>query len=334
MSVLASDGTGVIERPSSTEGDTFPSPSVAVRALPIDAVTTHYGAWLRWRREGITSSDIMAILGLLPYRSAYEVWLDKTGRLPLKVDTHLLERGRRLEPACAQWLADRCRLTLLRTGSWANLARPWMRANPDRFVVGQRAGVELKVVDADWTGLWADGPADYAHGQAQWCMAATGATHWYVGALLLGRHDFVVYRVERDEFVIERMALFAWQWQARYIRDGDEPPVDASEATESALKAAYPRIGRAEVEVPGLVALADRRKAAKARIKAAETELRGIENEIRAALGDAEAGIEDGRTVLTYKQFTKTVVDVDVVKAEYPEALVAVPYRQLRDVRK
>ena len=37
--------------------------------------------WLDWRRGGIGSSDIAAIIGLSPWATPYSVWAEKTGRL-------------------------------------------------------------------------------------------------------------------------------------------------------------------------------------------------------------------------------------------------------------
>ena len=37
-------------------------------------------AWLAERRSGIGGSDIAAILGLSPWKTAVDVWLDKTGQ--------------------------------------------------------------------------------------------------------------------------------------------------------------------------------------------------------------------------------------------------------------
>lgn len=335
MTDLIAQGTGGVADMSTSDGAaTWPSPDAAVQVLGIDAVGTDYGAWLAARRAAITSSDVMAIMGLLPYRSAYEVWLDKTGRLPLLADTHLLERGRRLEPACAQWLSDRTELTLHRTGTWRSAARPWMLANPDRFIADRRAGAEFKVVDEDWTGLWDGGCADYAQGQAQWCAAVTGADEWYVGALLLGKRDFVVYRIEHDPAITERMALYAWQWHARYVRGDERPPVDGSEATTDALRRAYAEPTCVEVHTEGMTDLLDRRKALKARIKAAETDLRLVENQIKATLGEAEYAVDGGRRVCAWRPVTSTRVDTEMVRAEFPEALYATTTRVMRDLRK
>ena len=40
--------------------------------------------WLEDRRKGIGGSDVATILGLNQYKSAYQLWLEKTGQVELK----------------------------------------------------------------------------------------------------------------------------------------------------------------------------------------------------------------------------------------------------------
>ena len=39
-----------------------------------------HDAWLKVRNTGIGGSDAAAIMGLNPYKSPYELWLEKTGQ--------------------------------------------------------------------------------------------------------------------------------------------------------------------------------------------------------------------------------------------------------------
>ena len=36
--------------------------------------------WLEWRRMGIGGSDASVIAGVNPFRSIFDLWLDKTGQ--------------------------------------------------------------------------------------------------------------------------------------------------------------------------------------------------------------------------------------------------------------
>lgn len=53
--------------------------------------------WLEMRRSHIGSSDIAAILGISPWKTSYELWLDKTGRLKEDEPNSAMKRGSFLE---------------------------------------------------------------------------------------------------------------------------------------------------------------------------------------------------------------------------------------------
>ena len=39
--------------------------------------------WLKLRRQGIGGSDVSIIAGINPFKSVYQLWLDKTGQTEL-----------------------------------------------------------------------------------------------------------------------------------------------------------------------------------------------------------------------------------------------------------
>ena len=66
----------------------------AHRILPTDAPRHE---WLTARRQGIGGSDASTIAGV-GYGSLFELWLDKTGRLPDEPETPAMRFGRLAEP--------------------------------------------------------------------------------------------------------------------------------------------------------------------------------------------------------------------------------------------
>jgi putative phage-type endonuclease len=109
--------------------------------------------WLAGRRRGIGGSDAAAILGLSPWRTEMDVWLDKTGRTDVEPEIidpdrkFLLELGQEMEKGIA-------RLYTLKTGrelepipEHALLIHPkfpTLIGTPDRLVLGESRGVEIK----------------------------------------------------------------------------------------------------------------------------------------------------------------------------------------------
>ncbi len=51
-------------------------------AAPWEGATSDRAAWLAWRRGSVGASEVAAVMGLDPYRSAWAVWMDKRGLAP------------------------------------------------------------------------------------------------------------------------------------------------------------------------------------------------------------------------------------------------------------
>ena len=58
--------------------------------------------WLLQRRAGLGGSDIGAILGLSPFRTPVDVYLEKTGRAPANEETLQMRFGTYAEEFVAQ----------------------------------------------------------------------------------------------------------------------------------------------------------------------------------------------------------------------------------------
>ena len=186
----------------------------------------------------------------------------------------------------------------------------WALCNPDRYVIGEDAGVETKTVssNAPDAKLWARGIVpDYPQAQAQWCMGVTGAAGWWVVAMVDGCDEPVVEYVPRDDELIFDLREAAAELIRDHLYPDVPPPADATPATTEAQAAAA--LARATDGVD--VQLGDdghkllvRRREIKARMSADKVELREVENELRARLVDvgAEYGLYGGRRVLRLKK--------------------------------
>ena len=61
-------------------------------------------SWLQWRNAGVTASDMPIIMGLSPYKTIFQLWLEKTGRAnppDLSGNPHV-QRGHALEDVAWQ----------------------------------------------------------------------------------------------------------------------------------------------------------------------------------------------------------------------------------------
>ena len=153
--------------------------------------------WLAVRKQGIGSSDAGAAVGLNPYKSQLELWMEKTGRdttLP-KADPHDEESpmywGNVLEPVVAWHYSKRTENKVRRINAVLQHPDPklsWMLANIDREVIGADDVqiLECKTAGINGARLWKEGVPEYVQLQVMHQLAVTGKQAADVAVLLGG----------------------------------------------------------------------------------------------------------------------------------------------------
>jgi putative phage-type endonuclease len=97
------------------------------------------------RSRYLGGSDIGAILGVNRYRTALDVFNEKTGRQPAFEGNVHTERGTRLEAIAAEEYREKTGATLIRRASpLVHSEHDFLGGHVDRKIVGQRAIVEIK----------------------------------------------------------------------------------------------------------------------------------------------------------------------------------------------
>lgn len=163
--------------------------------------------WLEVRKHGIGSSDAAAAVGLNPYKSQLQLWMEKTGRdadLPQPDPddtTSPVYWGTLLEPiVAASYTKQTGRRVRKVNAVLQHPERPWMLANIDREVIG--AGdvqiLECKTAGEFGARLWKDGVPEYVQLQVQHQLAVTGKQAADVAVLICGQ-QLQVHRIQRDD---------------------------------------------------------------------------------------------------------------------------------------
>jgi len=221
-------------------------PSPALRL--IKTTDLHRDQWLDVRRSGIGSSDAAAAVGLNPYKSQLELWMEKTGRgaaLP-QVDPNdessPMYWGTLLEPIVAAHYTKRTGNRVRRVNAvLQHPTNPWMLANLDREVMGSAdvAILECKTAGINGARLWKEGVPDYVHLQVMHQLAVTGKQAADVAVLICGQ-DLQIIRIQRDEEQIQQLIrLERAFWE--YVEKDIQPPADGSDSADLALRCLYPR---------------------------------------------------------------------------------------------
>lgn len=276
--------------------------------------------WLDLRRKGIGGSDAAAICGLDRWRSAFEVYLDKTGELPDSDAGEAAEWGNLLEPIVAEEFSRRTGIETRPVG--AMLRHPehhYLLANLDRLAfdpLGDSEGIyEGKTTSAYLADEWAEGRVpDRAAIQVHHYLAVTGHPWAYVAALIGGQR-LEVRRIERDEDVIANLLQIEEEFWQRVL-DRRPPPADGQPKTADLLASLY-EVEPESIAVlpPEVDVLLAERASAKASIKELEQRCAEAENRIKQLLGSAEIGVLDGEVVCTWKQMPEVEVAATVRKA-------------------
>ena len=204
--------------------------------------------WLNVRKSGIGSSDAGAAVGLNPYKSQLELWMEKTGRdgtLP-KVDPHdetsPMYWGALLEPIVAAHYSKRTGYKVRRINAVLQHPKePWMLANLDREVMGAPDVqiLECKTAGINGARLWKEGVPEYVQLQVMHQLAVTGKQAADVAVLICGQ-DLQIHRIERNETMIAQLIQLEEQFWA-YVQRDEAPPADGSDSADVALRALYPQ---------------------------------------------------------------------------------------------
>lgn len=279
--------------------------------------------WLEARRQVIGGSDAGAILGLNPYKTAFDVWRSKVE--PPEEDTagEAAHWGNLLEPVIADEFRRQTGFRVHRLE--AILVHPkwqFMGANVDRLIrCDEGTGVlEVKTAGAFRAKEWESGnvPPEY-YAQVQHYLMVTGLPFAYV-AVLIGGQRFVHLKIERDEDLIE--SLIACEvnfWTA--VELGEPPALDGSRAATEYLKSRFPRARAEAVSLPSEAeALAAEFLEADAEAKIAAKRADAASNQLKALLGEAERATVGGYEV-GWKNVTQERLDSKALKEAHPEII-------------
>jgi len=287
-------------------------------------------SWLSIRQTGIGSSDAAAAVGLNPYKSRLELWMDKTGRSDKTADINQTPEGNSplywgtvLEPIVAEHYAKRTGHQVRRVNAVLQHPEyPWMLANLDREVRGSEEVqvLECKTAGINGARLWRDGVPEYVQLQVMHQLAVTGQQAADV-AVLIGGHEMRIFRLERDESLIEQLIGLEREFWS-YVEQDTPPPADGSESAGRALSALYPCDNHCTLDLTEDTDLSDlfaQLQEVRTELDLAQKDELRLKHTLQQAMRDAsEAVFRTGR--ITWKRSSDTqVLDQSRLKEEQPE---------------
>lgn len=276
-------------------------------------------AWLEYRKRGIGGSDAGAVCGFNPYRTAMEVYQDKTSKEIKEIDSEAMRQGREFEDYVARRFTEATGKKVRRANAmYYDENHSFMLADVDRMVVGENAGLECKTASPYLADKWEDGkiPMHYQL-QCYHYMSVMNADAWYIAVLIYGR-EFKFYRLERDEEIIADLIRIEQDFWKNHVEKGVIPNPDGSKLADSVIAEYFKETVPVTVPLNGFNEKLKRRQELMEVISRMDTEKKQIEQELKLYMGEAEVAENDSYTV-SWKAFHTNKLDVERLKKEKPE---------------
>lgn len=259
---------------------------------------TDRASWLAMRTQDLTASDVGAAVGVDPYKSALKLYGEKTGQLMADPDTPLMRRGRWLEPAVIEAMADE-------NPDWVierpklYLRAPELRlgATPDALAdLGDGGGIcniQCKVVSRlSFARHWQDGPPMHYVLQTLTEGLLLDAARSKIAALVIDAYsaDLYLFDVERHagaEAKVQEIAIEFW----KRVAERRPPPADYGQDAEVIDKLYPAPVPEKVLDLTGnnrLAAVLPEYVTLKTGMAIDKKRLAELEAEIKETLGDAE----------------------------------------------
>ena len=252
------------------------------------------------RLTGIGASEVGAVLGLNPYVSPLDVYLEKRQEMPSFSGNEHTRLGKRMEAPILAEYAERTEQAVvpLFDETFRSKTHEFMLASPDAKLVAKPKLVEVKNVGARMAHNWGDVGTDQI--PEMYLLQVAAQMHVMDVpevdiAALIGGNDFRIYTMERDAD-LEKMVVGAVEkfWQGNVLA-AIMPEIRDTERTREWLKKRYPRdvelLRPANEEESELMLSL---KSARGMRETLETKENELKLQLQAMVGDAEGIAGDG----------------------------------------
>jgi predicted phage-related endonuclease len=294
--------------------------------------------WLALRAHNINASEVGIVCGEGAYGSLAELFAEKKGLRPPKIDSAVLRRGRWGEAAVFEALADeRPTWEVRRAKIYMQCPELRLGATPDGFAlrpdrlnqhgVAETGVVQAKVVArAAFKARWLDNPDDNIETgeatpppgyvlQTLTEMVLAEAFWGTLAVLITSEFDFQLrlFEVERNREREDRIFANVANFFQSYFDPNIMPPFDLIR-DERLIKALYPRDTGTTLDLTTdnrALALVDEYTSSQAEAKAALERVRLTRTELTGKLGENTYGLlSDGRC-LSWKMLNRKGYAVD-----------------------
>lgn len=271
-------------------------------------------AWLESRKAGVGGSDMSTILGLNSFKTPYELWLEKTGRVePEDIsDKWAIVKGNALENELRKRFRANHPEMLVSDGTdkqFIARERPYLRASLDGILQredGSFGILEIKTAGNRRAGDWHDEDGNlrippYYLAQVEFYMLVTGWTWGYVYAAIGDDEPVEIpFKADvEDMAAIGKAAADFWQ----FVTTGTPPQLTTGGDVQKAFPEPTPDIVD-ESDDDDLYDLLARYESATGMLKDMKAAQKELQEQIILRIG-SHTGVRCGNLQATYKPTTR-----------------------------
>jgi len=274
------------------------------------------------RRKFLGGSDVAGILGISPWKTPLDVYLDKVEPRDEPSDpgrTRVLNRGKRMEPYIVDLLQEETGLQIIARGNrYIDPELSFVAAEIDAEAASGE-NVEIKTVSPFKAREWGEQQTDevplHYTAQVMHGLMVTGRQVCVLG-VLIGADDFRIYRVERDDDTIAAIR----EREIAFWRDYVEARVPPEASNVADLKTLYGRDAGTAIEASDdvLRQLNDLRNL-NAQIKELGARADACKEAIQLYMADAATLTVGGKPAATWKSQSASKFDQSAFRESHPD---------------
>lgn len=247
--------------------------------------------WLAERQRYLGGTDVAAIVGKSKYKTALDVFLEKTGQKSDDKAGRKAEAGIALEPYIREWYAQDTGLSIQGGRTIIDPEHPFLGANIDGSI-DEKTLIEIKTMDfatrEEWGSPGTDEIPIHYYVQCVWYMGITGADRCIVVKCDRGTMEIQDYIVEPAPELYQlcrKEAINLWQ---NHILQGVPP--DPTDRDGSNLVYLFPQ-QTAEVLIadPAMDEIAQELSEIHSQIKPLEKRKKELTEAMKVRIGQASA---------------------------------------------
>lgn len=275
------------------------------------------------RQTFIGGSDVGAIFGVHPYKTAYDLWLEKSQGVTTdngRNNEKFLTRGKKLEPYVLEMLVDETQITV----SARNIRyflEPWQSCEVDFEWMdehGKRQNGEIKTVNTFMAKFFGEEYSDqvpnYYVLQALHALMITEREKCLLAALV-GNDDLRIYYIHRDEEAISTIQEAEESFWSS-VMNGQPPEPQTVDDLGKMFKANGGEI----IATAGIIEMVNELKAVKKTIKDAEHYKNDLEFSIKSFMQDHSVLTDaQGKKLITWAEQKSMRLNQSKLKTINPE---------------